>query len=521
MRDLKAMLKKLFKGQARVQMPRAEAATPPRPSTAAVARPRPAAQPQPEKLRATPVTAAAAAQAKHPPEAPASSDRLRQTTHNTYAHEPAPWVARGTATQPGDTIAGRVLPIRIGLDFGSAYSKAAISLQGQVRFVSWEGLLEGEQPLYFPDELTELSGDRVRPGAMRYGGPVRSELKLPLLREDVQSDPDADARIVVFLAWSLRYIRAWVWETCADLVRDRRIAWTVNLGCPAQSWSSRALLQHYERLARATWQLSLQPGEIGYGAARQVLAARGEQAMLDLDELRIVPEFIAEIAGYVFSPQCAEGPHLLIDVGAGTVDMACFNVVKTQGKYDFPIFSSAVEFLGTHHLMTERLKAAGKARERWDDTSAVPTADVLATQLDVPVNSIAAADQTLTTTMAARIAKVINAARPHWPHAQAWRKGVSTFLLGGGAECEVYLAAIERASVRLKCPLPLLSRGYLKGLVGGQALRQSAALRLAVAHGLTYDSESLGRVRPTQDIPNFVATPSSRQRPDRDEQYPK
>ncbi|MGE0483477.1 MAG: hypothetical protein AB7Q81_05030 [Gammaproteobacteria bacterium] len=414
-----------------------------------------------------------------------------------------------------------MLPIRIGLDFGSAYSKAAVSLLGQVRFVSWEGLLDGELPLYFPDELTELSGDRVRPGAMRYGGPVRSELKLPLLRKDAPADPDADARVAIFLAWAFRYIRAWVWESCADLVRDRRVAWTVNLGCPANSWSSQTLLQHYEHLARAAWRLSLQPGEIGYGAARQLIAARGEQAMSDLDELRIVPEFIAEIAGYVFSPQRADGPHLLIDVGAGTVDMACFNVYEHQGENVFPIFSSAVEFLGTHHLMMERLKAAGKARERWDDTSAVPTADALAIELGVPGNSIAAADQAFTTTMAARIVKVMTDARLHWPHAQAWRQGVPTFLLGGGAECEVYRAALERASTQLKCPLPLLSRGYLTGLAGRQALGQSPALRLAVAHGLTYDSESLGRVRSTQDIPRIAATTNSRQRPDRDELYPK
>ena len=51
-----------------------------------------------------------------------------------------------------------------------------------------------------------------------------------------------------------------------------------------------------------------------------------EGDIIEDDEISLFPEFLAQIAGYVRSPGRQADLHMLVDVGAGTMDATTFNV---------------------------------------------------------------------------------------------------------------------------------------------------------------------------------------------------
>lgn len=68
----------------------------------------------------------------------------------------------------------------------------------------------------------------------------------------------------------------------------------------------------------------------------------------DWIQSRLFPEFVAQVAVYARSPQRQDGLHLLVDCGAGTLDIATFNVGRQPGTNEdiYPILQSEVAPLG-------------------------------------------------------------------------------------------------------------------------------------------------------------------------------
>ena len=57
---------------------------------------------------------------------------------------PERWVEKGSLLQPGSTANGAPLTIRIGIDFGTAYTKLAVGVAGNVFFLDWDGIHKGD-----------------------------------------------------------------------------------------------------------------------------------------------------------------------------------------------------------------------------------------------------------------------------------------------------------------------------------------------------------------------------------------
>ncbi len=241
-----------------------------------------------------------------------------------------------------------------------------------------------------------------------------------------------------------------------------------------------------------------------------------------LDDTGVTPEFLAEIAGYIFSPQRRDGLHLLIDVGAGTVGIASFNIYTKKADDVFAVFASSVDMLATHQLMKERLAAVRRSEARWDDSDAVPTAGALAQQLGVSGAEIDSADERITEAVAKKICDVLRPVKEtHWHNAEAWKVRIPTFLVGGGSACDVYRAAVSVAAKRMKVSLPLVVSDYVAQSIRGYSLDRAAKTRLAVAYGLTLDTANCGQIVLPPDNPPYTPRPGRRHMPDRDELYPK
>jgi hypothetical protein len=447
------------------------------------------------------------------------------------AHEfklPEEWIGAGRGLQAPGGGDGRVLQARIGLDFGTAYTKVAVRLADTVHFVQWSGVRSSEAIYFLPGECSRMGNDSAFLGRSAAASEVHSALKVPFLAEAPAGDAQKIAAMI-FLASVLRYTRAWVYRTLPSFVGGRRLVWQLNLGCPTNSWSATTVRRSYQQVALLAWQLSQTDGEISWPAAASLLQQPLPSAEnVGLDGLNAIPEFVAQIAGYVRSPQRRDGLHLLMDVGAGTVDLATFNVahddVREEDRY--PIFASDVTALGTHFLTASRLQSAGLGEGGWDEFQVIPSATDFAREFGVEPHSIDAADQEFAKRLFGTIGRVVTYTRTQrYGKAPEWKKGVPVFVSGGGADCPIYSNALHSVFNRSRVPIIRTAFPALEETVAATSPTANDFHRLAVAYGLTFDAESIGRIfapHEIADAPAFdPAVDVRRERPDRDDLYPK
>ncbi len=437
---------------------------------------------------------------------------------------PDAWVFAGAALQPPNSTGGRVLPVRIGIDFGSAYTKVAIRAADRVFFLPWDGVRESTARYFLPGEIASTGDGQMLLGRAP-GAEIRSDLKLPFVAR-IARTREQQAATVAFLGWVMRYARGWLYHSQPNLLRDRTLAWQVNLGCPANSWSTHDLRASYEDIGLRAWRLGQTPGEMSWESA--LAALEGPQpntADIGLDILKLMPEFIAQIAGYVRSPQRRNGLHFLMDVGAGTVDIATFNVVYDEKKEEdrYPIFASEVRPLGTHFLMESRLSRLGLVRGAWDDLQAVPDAAEVARQLKVDKSRVQQLDEEFIARVSSALKRILDYTHEkRYGKAPEWREGLPAFLSGGGSDCEIYSRSLALAFVKHGVPLKRTAFPLLQEIEGTE---KGDFHRLSVAYGLTFDAESIGRIlspHEVDDAPRYdPVVDKVRERPDRDELYPK
>lgn len=249
---------------------------------------------------------------------------------------------------------------------------------------------------------------------------------------------------------------------------------------------------------------------------------------IGLDGVHLMPEFVAQIAGYVRSPQRKNGLHMLMDVGAGTVDVATFNVAYNNAREEdrYPIFASEVLPLGTHFLMATRLQSLGHEQSEWDDLQAIPEGEELAKRLNADRSRLQAADQAFATRLRGEIKRVLSYTRAQrYGKAPEWREGLPVFLSGGGSDCDTYSRALAVACTSCNVPLRRTSFPLLDEAAAGGSFRSSEFHRLSVAYGLTFDAQSIGRILAPHEVDDAPAydpvVDAPHDRPDRDELYPK
>lgn len=448
-------------------------------------------------------------------------------SRNSDFKYPDDWVLAGAALQPPGGGAGRILPVRVGIDFGTAYSKVAVQALDKVFFIDWSGVRKNAAPYLLPGELCRVDSGTLLLGRAYGSSDVFSNLKLPFLGDN-GGDNEQQAAATAFLALVIRYARAWLYHTQSSIVRGRQLAWTLNVGCPTNSWSSNAVRNVYRGIAIRAWKLS-QEKNISWDIALEQLQPLTRSAEdYGLDGIYLVPEFIAQIAGYVRSPQRRNGLHMLMDIGAGTVDVATFNVAYDQAREEdrYPIFASQVLPLGTHFLMSERLHALGAQRAAWDDLECIPELDDLTERFGAKRQLLESADLRFEGQLGGHIRRLLSYTRTdRYGKAPEWRQGLPVFITGGGAACRLYERALTDVCSSLKVPYRRTHFPLLQQATSGESFSARDFHRLSVAYGLTFDADLIGRIlapNEVDDAPAFdPVVDVRRERPDRDELYPK
>lgn len=445
-------------------------------------------------------------------------------TRQKYFKMPEKWVADGAMTQLSTGHDNTAVDIVIGLDFGTSYTKAAVGLRDQILPVSWEGISSMADGYLLPTEYS-LLGD----GSCQLGQAptvsiehVRQRLKHPFINPAVSQASIATASI--FVALVLRYIRAWVYLKHGKKIGRSKIRWILNIGAPSNGLESDRLERAYRRLGATAWILSQRGAAIGPDDALRV----AEQAVNDqlpdgLFDLCVRPEFVAQIAGYVQSPQRKPGLHALVDVGGGTLDVVTFIVHEQDGEDVFPFLVPEVKPLGTQMLDTNRLVDALNVEPNRlpDELEPVLDAGEFARKSGVPEAHVCKRDRVFWEAVEDVVKTVFYKTKARrYRLSNAWTDGLTTFISGGGAKVDGYRNSVRcggESQARLVNLMPLPRHGRVADFSGGVDEYQ----RISVACGLALDAFTLGHIRPAREVEDDLATALPvAERADRDELYP-
>ena len=472
----------------------------------------PARNPVPKP--ATPVAAVVVSATKPPPRpsVPAPPP-FKPRIDDGFALNMPEWSDVGRSLQHPEHQGERSAPmaVRVGVDFGTAFTKVAIRAGVDLVPVEWSAVTgdDSETGRYVVPGFVVRAPDGEFCWRRLTEADIRGNLKLPVI--EMAGADECPIATLAYLALVIRYARAFLYRN-AEIGRKlvgRSLRWELNIGCPTEPHESPKVVDIFRRIARTAWLLAAEDRL----AEQDVLAAWSlADSAIDLEaEPGVVPEFVAQIAGYLGSPQVKEGLHSLIDVGAATLDVATFNVVLRNDRASpprIPIFFSAVRPLGTHYLRHNRHSRLGLDLS-WNDAAPVEPTDEFGQRHDKPFDAVIEVDEEFAGKVAHCVIGVIDGTRTSArgdPRSAAWRDGLPIFVTGGGSNCVLYRQAVEvvQREVRLRVgqrqgsstPFRLIELSP----TAGNARQLAAGDRLTVALGLTEDAENIARVVPHRDI---------------------
>ncbi len=441
------------------------------------------------------------------------------------------WCGAGRSLQHPDRMGGRTAPmvVRIGVDFGTAFTKVAIRAGVDLVPVDWSAVTGDESPTgryVMPGFVA-----RVPDGEYRWQWHAESNVEgnLKLSAIEMAGSGVCPTATLAYLALVIRYSRAFLYRhpEVGRKLEARSLRWELNIGCPTEPHEKPEVVQLFGRIARTAWQLAagddLSESDI-------VTAWKTDEADSGLEtEPGVVPEFVAQIAGYLGSPQVNEGLHALIDIGAATLDVATFNVVlptDLDSSPRIPIFFSAVRPLGTHYLSYNRHTLLNLDM-KWDDAAPVEPTDGFAKRHGKTQDEVDAADSEFMNRVVKCVTNVIDSTRTNargvavprdrfgqYPKGSVWCDGLPIFVTGGGSGYEFYRRAIEAVQVELKQHIgPASQFRFIELDPLGTMVPHfgiDSGGRLTVAIGLTQDAENIARVIPHRDIEAITLTPKER-----------
>lgn len=443
---------------------------------------------------------------------------------------PEPWVGHSPShiLQRAVTTFGQATDVVIGVDFGTSFTKVAVGLKDTIVPVDWAGVSLHPERFLLPSEFTELNNGTLVLGLDPSADPARHHqyLKQPFLRADASQKCRAQA--AAFLALVLRYVFAWLYRSHHRLLADQQVRWMLNLGVPSNGLEVGAIERTYRQLATVAWAMGVgnEPIRLPDAEALCQQRASGQLPAGLITPPAIIPEFVAQMAGYVQSPQRKPGLHALVDVGGGTMDVVTFNVHHSQGEDVFPFFVPKVLTLGTQMVNHNRLAGHDQLLDLSklpDELSHLLSYKDFADRTGLSHGHVFARDELLFREVQQSTKSVAQQTKARrYRHAPEWREGLRVFLTGGGAQVAEYRNSIEKGMkdvAQRVNPMPLPQHPRVAGFGGNLAEYQ----RISVACGLALDEFSLGQIRPASTVEDdapSVVTAIKVDRPDRDDLYP-
>ncbi len=415
----------------------------------------------------------------------------------------------------------------IGLDFGTAATKVVVRspyLRGQrSRAISFEQLGHKSSPYLLPTRLRVAHDGSIHLGG-NLPGVWQTNLKVALLdREKSQngakenSDPLSMAS--AYLALVMREARERYLRAEQEIYRRFDIRWAVNVGIPSSGYDDQTIRADFLLVARLAWQLSWQEGAINLGQVSDLIRRRPEgNKGADLP-VAVIPEVVAQAVGYARSPLRDTGLHVLIDVGAATLDVCGFVLRDAEGQDCYDLLTASVERLGAFELHQQRLAALQCKRDRQKENESdplIPLPETLAEYHPGCSCAVPNVDADFRAKVARVITRDLALLKKHRdPYSDKFKAGLSAFLCGGGGMMGFFRVAAEEADEEFRKgmiaePLRLRTLPKPEGLVN-RDIDESLFHRLSVGYGLSFDSSNIGSVTPPGDLEDIEVESKKRE----------
>jgi hypothetical protein len=261
----------------------------------------------------------------------------------------------GTAQQPRRPQAALPVEMVIGIDFGTRFTKIAVS-DGRQRQVwiddagrklipSIIHVAQSGQVLSYPSP--ELS-DSEKIEYLKMLLAESSDRVFRSVRQNVHGKPiEGLVRplAAVFLSGLIRHVRASVIRRRPDL-EQRPVKWFVNIGVPVQHYD--ANMDAFREVAAVAFHWS-QRDLTKYKV--DDLKSAYDQFVVDLDckssPAQVVPELTAAIHQLIRDPNREDTLYGLVDIGGGTLDGAIFHVNRSGIGRPLRIHAARVDQCGT------------------------------------------------------------------------------------------------------------------------------------------------------------------------------
>jgi hypothetical protein len=325
-----------------------------------------------------------------------------------------------------------------------------------------------------------------------------------------------------YLATVIQHAKSWFERHAPAEYRRGQWNWSLNLGFPAKSVrAGDPVTDAYRAVARAALEMipSMPGGEV---ATEPASGGEGSNAFIPASRVHLYPEIAAQLAGYIRSPYCQFGNLLLVDVGAGTLDVSTLIIHPADDEEVVSFHVCDVKPLGVLRLYQARADAlngiggGGTARslEAYQDGCTV-IPDTTGEMLD-PAHGL----PTPTLNRAFNQFRTLQRSAHHNTGFDPWPRHLRFFLTGGGGRAEFYReqlvdGPLENQLVRFTRwhhdpahrrahgqGLRLESMPVPRNLVGFPASLTAHFDRLSVAYGLAQGAENLMRLTSAEDPAN-------------------
>lgn len=414
---------------------------------------------------------------------------------------------------PDVTMRNKKQQLVIGLDFGTAFTKVVIGETRQAYGVHFSKFGdEGNQYLLPAAMAIDSSGICILNLDSPKAREVR-DLKMRMLQGDFSLDSKAES--VAYLALVLQYSRKWLFSKQKRIYGRNYLDWNLNVGLPTHNYHDEELVQAYRDIVHCAWVVSVTNSNVNLEFAKRVLEGKedtgsNQDRFIHPDAIGLFPEFVAQVTGYVRSPQRQEDLHALMDVGAGTVDVTVFNVYHRDGEDFYPIFSKSVKNLGVFfhtRFRLEELKYQGGWTPHAQDRAL--SNREFAKKVRISQQQLAEIDRPFR----AKVSKQLNdelryTKEKRYRMSRRWEEGVPIFLCGGGANVELYSGLIDNLEERGN-PFRIIRKGLPKPeRLQASRLRAENFDRLSVAYGLSFDAFDIGEIEKADEIEDDTDTVS-------------
>ena len=245
------------------------------------------------------------------------------------------------------------IDIIVGLDFGTSTTKVVLrtpySFDSLALAVPFGEFAHESLQYLLPTRVYILADGSCSLGKIADAS-VLTDIKIGLMDSPNQpilpaSGPHCDESAITvataYIALVFRHTRRWLIAEQRKIFGEQYLRWSCNIGLPAAVDDNAKL--------RDAFIDDVNDSQYEY---------KDEETLWEFD---LIPEVVAEVAGYARSKFRNEGLHLLIDVGASTLDLCSFILHRVDGEDNYSILTADIGLLGAKKLHQSRIEGILKA----------------------------------------------------------------------------------------------------------------------------------------------------------------